>query len=92
MASRTATTALAEARLPEGPLEERALRAVRDEMALSLSDAVLRRLDLGTMGAPPAADVDVVARVMAQELGWDPARIAEERASLEGFYAERRIE
>jgi len=31
-----------------GPLESRAREAVRDEMALTLADAVLRRLDLGT--------------------------------------------
>jgi glycerol-3-phosphate dehydrogenase len=90
--SRTATSVLPEARLPSGPLEERTRQAVRDEMALSLADAVLRRLDLGTAGVPAAAELDVVARVMAQELGWEAPRVTQERAALERFYAERRIE
>jgi glycerol-3-phosphate dehydrogenase len=56
-------------------------------MALTLADAVLRRLDLGTAGPPPAADLDTVARAMAGELGWDAARERTERAALERFYA-----
>ena len=45
-----------------GPLEDRVLCAVRDEMALTLADAVLRRLDLGTAGPPPAEALRAVAR------------------------------
>jgi glycerol-3-phosphate dehydrogenase len=71
----------------EGPLEERARTAVREEMALTLADAVLRRLDLGTAGPPDPADLDVVARAMGRELGWDAAREAAERAALDAFYA-----
>ncbi len=40
-------------------------------MALTLSDAVLRRLDLGTAGPPAAVDLDAVTRTMAAELGWE---------------------
>ena len=40
-------------------------------MALTLADAVLRRLDLGTAGPPDAAELDRVAGAMAAELGWD---------------------
>jgi glycerol-3-phosphate dehydrogenase len=56
-------------------------------MALTLSDAVLRRLDLGTAGPPPPADLDTVARVLATEWGWDEGRVASERADLTAFYA-----
>jgi len=55
-------------------------------MAMTLSDAVLRRLDLGTAGAPAAAALDCVARVMAADLGWDAARLAAERRALAGRY------
>lgn len=89
--SRTAVTPLPEARLPDGPVEADASRAVQDEMALSLSDAVLRRLDLGTAGPPFPGDVDAVARVMARELGWGAARVEEEREALADFYADRRL-
>jgi glycerol-3-phosphate dehydrogenase len=86
-ACRTAVTPLPGARLLSGPLEDRARCAVRDEMALSLADAVLRRLDLGTAGPPPADELGVVARVMAAELGWDPGRERAERDALASFYA-----
>jgi glycerol-3-phosphate dehydrogenase len=79
---RTAFTPLPRARPLEGPLEARALEVVREEMALTLEDALLRRLDLGTQGPPPEADVAVVASAMAAELGWDPPRLARERAAV----------
>lgn len=84
---RTAVTPLPGARLLAGPVGDRALRAVRDEMALTLADAVLRRLDLGTAGPPPPDELDAVARIMAAELGWDSDRERRERAALGGFYA-----
>jgi glycerol-3-phosphate dehydrogenase len=89
VACRTAVTPLPKARPLEGPLAERARAAVRDEMALSLADAVLRRLDLGAAGAPPAAELAVVSGTMARELGWDAARAEAERAALAAFYAAR---
>jgi glycerol-3-phosphate dehydrogenase len=85
----TATLPLAQARRLDGPLEERALRAAREEMAVTLSDAVLRRLDLGSAGAPSRAEVDTVSRVLARELGWDAARERAEQDALATFYASR---
>ena len=79
---RTAVTPLAKARALPGTLEERARLAAREEMALTLADAVLRRLDLGTAGPPPAGDLDVVARVLAAELGWSAEREQAERSGL----------
>jgi glycerol-3-phosphate dehydrogenase len=79
---RTATTALTWARPLLGSLAERARVAVREEMALHLDDAVLRRLDLGTAGAPRPGEVEAVAAAMAAELGWDPARQRAEREGL----------
>jgi glycerol-3-phosphate dehydrogenase len=83
---RTATTPLALEPGPEASLEARARRAVGEEMALRLADAVLRRLDLGTGGPPAEADLEVVVRVMAEALGWDPARCVAERAHLAETY------
>jgi len=74
------------ARLLEGPFAEQARVAVREEMAGTLADAVLRRLDLGTAGPAGDAEVAAVAAVMAQELGWDEGRVAAERAALARFY------
>jgi glycerol-3-phosphate dehydrogenase len=86
-ACRTAVTPLPGARPLPGPLEERARCAVRDEMALTLADAILRRLDLGTAGPPPADELGAVAGVMATELGWDSGRERAERDALACFYA-----
>ena len=45
-------------------------------------DAVLRRLDLGTAGAPPPPSIEAAAAAMAAELGWsDERRQAEVRAA-----------
>jgi glycerol-3-phosphate dehydrogenase len=88
-ACRTAETPLPRARRLAGPLAEQARVAVRDEMALTLADAVLRRLDLGTSGAPPERQIAAVCAAMALELGWDAARQDAERAELAAFFARR---
>jgi glycerol-3-phosphate dehydrogenase len=80
---RTHVTDLKAARPLEGSLPERTLLAVREEMARTLADAVLRRLDLGTAGRPDEASLEVVAATMAEELGWGAERQREERRSLE---------
>jgi glycerol-3-phosphate dehydrogenase len=74
------------ARPLEGSLAERTRLAVRDEMARSLCDAVLRRLDLGTGGPPAGPEAEEVAGAMARELGWDEGRRQAERRALAGFY------
>ncbi|HEY2943489.1 MAG TPA: FAD-dependent oxidoreductase [Vicinamibacteria bacterium] len=84
---RTATTVLPRARPLAGTLAERARLATRDEMALHLTDAVLRRLDLGTAGPPAPADVEMVAQAMASERGWDAARTEREKTALGAVYA-----
>lgn len=83
---RTAATLLAHARPLEGTLEQRARVAARDEMALRLDDAVLRRLDLGTAGLPDDDELAAVAAALGAELGWDPARQAAEIERLRGLY------
>jgi glycerol-3-phosphate dehydrogenase len=90
VACRTAETPLPKARRLTGPLDERTRVAVREEMALTLADAVLRRLDLGTAGPPTADDLAAVSEVMARELGWDAERQRAEQASLATFFARRR--
>lgn len=80
--SRTAVTPLPDADLLDGSLEMQVHRAVRDEMALTLSDAVRRRLDLGAAGPVPAATLDSVVAAMARALDWDDDRIRTERAAL----------
>ena len=85
-ACRTAVTPLPMARPLAGALADRARAAVQEEMAVTLADAVLRRLDLGTGGPPLPEETDAVARTMAEALGWDPGRERAERAALARFY------
>lgn len=79
---RTATTPLPVAAPEPGGLAAEALRAVREEMALHLSDVVLRRTELGSGGLPAPAAVEAAAAVVARELGWDAARLAAEHQAL----------
>jgi glycerol-3-phosphate dehydrogenase len=83
---RTAHTPLPEARPLSGTLDEQARHAVRDEMAVHLADAVLRRLDLGSGGPPETSALEVVLRTMAEELGWDAARVDGEKRALAEAY------
>lgn len=83
---RTAELPLPEARLLAGPLEEAVQRAIAEEMALSLSDLVLRRLDLGTAGPPPEGALQRVAASAAAALAWSPERTREELGALAEFY------
>jgi len=62
------------------------VHAVRHEMAMTLSDAVLRRLGLGTIGHPGADAVGRAADLMARELGWDAQTRAGQIETLEEKY------
>lgn len=79
---RTAETSLPKAHLLAGPLEQQVREAVREEMALSLADVVLRRTELGAAGSPPQAEVDTVEAVMTRELGWNGDSLEAERTGL----------
>jgi glycerol-3-phosphate dehydrogenase len=50
------------------------VRAVREEMAVKLTDIVFRRTSLGSAPGPERMAVEAAARVAGDELGWDSAR------------------
>jgi glycerol-3-phosphate dehydrogenase len=60
--------------------------AVRHEMAMTLSDAVIRRTPLGALGYPGDAVVDRTAAIVAAELGWTADRVRAETEALKRFY------
>lgn len=60
--------------------------AVREEMAVRLSDALLRRTEAGSAGYPGDDAVAAAARIMAAELGWSPQRTETEVAELRRTY------
>ena len=51
-------------------LKAEVIYALRHEMAVSLSDVVMRRTELGTAGPPDEKALQNTASLMAQELGW----------------------
>lgn len=60
---------------------------LRDEMALTLSDLILRRTGIGAVGYPGADILTRIADLAAEELGWNPARKQEEILKIKQVYA-----
>jgi glycerol-3-phosphate dehydrogenase len=60
--------------------------AARQEMAVTLADALVRRTEAGSAGHPGEDAVSQAADVMAAELGWDASRRQAEIADVEAFY------
>jgi glycerol-3-phosphate dehydrogenase len=57
-----------------GRTAEATLQAVREEMAVKLSDVVFRRTSLGSVPAPERTALEEAARAAGAELGWDATR------------------
>lgn len=66
--------------------EGETVRAVRNEMARTLGDVVIRRTPLGSLGYPGDAEIERVATVVAEELGWSEERKRREVEDLRRFY------
>jgi glycerol-3-phosphate dehydrogenase len=74
-----------------GDLEGQTRAAVRDEMARSLADVVMRRTGLGAAGPPPASALSTVLATLAAELDWGAQRIRAEREALARDYGARTL-
>jgi glycerol-3-phosphate dehydrogenase len=62
------------------------VEAIRNEMALSLEDIVLRRTGLGSAGYPGDEAIVRVETIAREELGWSSARVRDEVQGLKEFY------
>jgi len=69
---------LAEPVNADGELLAQAAYAVRSEMARTLSDVVLRRTGIATLGNPGDEVLEKVARTAGGLLGWDEVRMSRE--------------
>lgn len=65
-----------------GDIAAQVVYAVRQEMAMTLDDVVMRRTGIGQLGDPGPAALRAAADLMAAELGWDDARKAREIESV----------
>jgi glycerol-3-phosphate dehydrogenase len=72
-----------------GDIGAQVLYAIREEMALTLNDVVMRRTGIGQLGNPGASNIARAASLMAEELGWDVARMGAEIASVAPNFALR---
>ncbi|MDW7725827.1 MAG: glycerol-3-phosphate dehydrogenase/oxidase [Candidatus Methanoperedens sp.] len=59
---------------------------IREEMAQKLADVVLRRTELGSAGYPGDDALKTCADIMAQELGWDEAKVQREIEDVKMIY------
>src|SRR5262249_28386683 len=62
------------------------VRAVRNEMAVTLADALIRRTPVGALGYPGDEPVTRAAEIVGGELRWDEARKNREIAGVKAFY------
>jgi glycerol-3-phosphate dehydrogenase len=63
------------------------VHVIREEMALHLTDIVLRRTAIGAAGHPGGEMLNACARIAARERGWDEATVGAEIAAVEQAYA-----
>ena len=62
------------------------VHAVRNEMAIHLPDALIRRTSAGVAGHPGFEAARSAAAVMADELRWTPEHVAREIAAVDAAY------
>jgi glycerol-3-phosphate dehydrogenase len=76
------------AKLPATP-QAHVLDAIREEMALTLDDVIMRRTKIGQFGHPGARVLEQVAGTMAAELGWSAERARAEIAAADRNFRTR---
>ena len=83
---RTSQAVLPGAGLHDRDHQDPVVHAIRDEMAHTLLDVVIRRTGLGAAGHPGDVVAGDIARRMQQLLGWPDERMSSELAALRNFY------
>lgn len=67
-------------------LKAEIIHAVRNEMAVTLSDILLRRTDAGSAGHPGDDLLNECAKIAAKELNWSKSQITRELADAASMY------
>jgi glycerol-3-phosphate dehydrogenase len=62
----------------DGEMSAQVLYAIREEMALTLADILIRRTGIGTLGYPGDQVLETIAQIAARELKWDRSRLERE--------------
>ena len=70
----------------EGEIEAQVIYAIRKEMAVKLSDILLRRTGLGTCGHPGKKVLNRIAGLAASELNWSNEKLQQEINEMEEIF------
>jgi glycerol-3-phosphate dehydrogenase len=62
------------------------IQGVREEMAMKLTDVVMRRTELGSVGFPGEEALTACARLMEKELGWSDERTEKELSEARSLF------
>ena len=62
----------------DGEMPAQVIYAIKDEMACTLTDILLRRTGIGTLGNPGQGVLETIAEMASRELKWSAARIDNE--------------
>lgn len=66
----------------DGEMSAQAVYAIREEMACTLMDILIRRTGIGTLGHPGKEVISSVAQIAAKELGWSKTKMEQEIKSI----------
>jgi glycerol-3-phosphate dehydrogenase len=62
----------------DGEMPAQVVYAIKQEMARTLKDILIRRTGIGTLGNPGSTVLESIAEIAARELNWDTARVDRE--------------
>jgi len=62
----------------DGEMPAQVIYAIKEEMACTLTDILLRRTGIGTLGNPGSKVLETIAEIAAKELNWSTTRIDRE--------------
>jgi glycerol-3-phosphate dehydrogenase len=62
----------------DGEMLAQVIYAIKQEMARTLKDILIRRTGIGTLGNPGPKVLEMIAGIAARELNWDTARVDRE--------------
>jgi glycerol-3-phosphate dehydrogenase len=62
----------------DGEMSAQVVYAIREEMACTLMDILIRRTGIGTLGLPDKNVLETIAQIAARELGWSKTKMESE--------------
>lgn len=74
----------------DGEMSAQVVYAIREEMACTLMDILIRRTGIGTLGHPGDEVISSVAQIAAKELGWSKTKMEHEiESTAKTLYCQR---